>query len=355
MKNSIGSKTNMKEDSEQIFSSIFKNTADSIIITSPDGNILDWNKGAKILYGYTKSEALKMNIFDLSPAQYKEQMKITFDEIIVGQKIRSIETKCVTKDGVMLDMGLTVTELKRNKKIYAIAIIGRDLTRYLQMEASQKEFPSQLIFAQEKTKSLIAQNIHDDLGQSLIAMKMFISIEMSRIAENDTVNRKFLENMKKQISGIIDKARDLSHKLYPPNLKYIGLPAAVGHMIASANQKNELKIKFTHRNLGIVNIESIGIIVYRIVQEALTNVIKHSNAAEVSIKMIYKQGRLSLTISDNGIGISKKRLKEGPGIGLAIIREGVKIINGTLFVDSESGIGTTIRVVIPVQEIEVNE
>jgi PAS domain S-box-containing protein len=352
MKNSAGSKKN-KVESEQIYAAIFENTVDSIVIIGLDGNILDWNRGSEILYGYTKSEALKMNILDLSPAPYKEHMKIILDEIIAGQKIRTVETKRITKDKRILDIGLTLTELKRNRKLYAVATIGRDFTRYLQMEAALKDLPRQLILAREDERRKIAQDIHDDLGQSLIAIKMLFPTDISGFTEID--NKRLLEQIRTRIGDIIDKTRDLSHNLYPPNLKYMGLPLAIAKMVESISHDKKIKIKLIHRNMSRVNIESIGIIIYRMVQEALTNVIKHADATEISVKMVYKQGRLSVEIVDNGKGFNSNHSKKSDGIGLALMREGVKIINGTLFVDSRPGEGTTVRAVIPALENVSNE
>jgi signal transduction histidine kinase len=211
-----------------------------------------------------------------------------------------------------------------------------------------KELTQRIILAQEEERSRIAQEIHDVFGQALIALKIFIVTTRSDLADPDPALKEAYKRVEDELNSIIDKARDLSHELSPPSLKYIGLIAAINKTIRSLKYDQHLKITFTHKNVDDITFDSNNIIIYRIAQEALTNIIKHAHATEVTIKMVYAHDRLSLEIRDNGKGFVCKKRPQANGLGIDLMRERAELIKGTVSVVSRPQKGTTVKLIVPV-------
>ena len=156
------------------------------------------------------------------------------------------------------------------------------------------------------------------------------------------------DGLKVKINEIIEKARSLSHRLAPPDLKYIGLTRAVKELTETINPEGKFSIKFLHRDLKNIDFETKDIIIFRIIQEALTNIVKHAEAKNVEISLLHKQGRVYLSITDDGKGFdTKEHRRSNKSLGLSVMRERAKLAGGILQMKSTRGAGTQIRLSIP--------
>jgi signal transduction histidine kinase len=150
------------------------------------------------------------------------------------------------------------------------------------------------------------------------------------------------------LNVIIDKSRTLATRLRPSTLDILGLPAALKMMFAQVNHNNKLKIDFRHSSLKGLRFKSETINLFRVIQEAVTNVLKHARATKVEVRMKKVKGMLNITIKDNGQGFA---VNSGPrGLGLATMHERVKLLGGSLEIDSAPKKGTTVRLDVPVFE-----
>lgn len=343
--------TRRKEDETRIryLAAIVSDSNDAVTLLNLDGNIIAWNKGAERMYGYTKARALKMNISDMVPSWFKAQTLAMLKGIKSGMPGKSFETQRIAKDGRLLDVWLTVTRLTQNGEDAAIATTERDITEHKEHLASIKELTQRIILAQEDERNRIAEEVHDDFGQALIVLKMFIVTAMAGPAGRNPELKRVYKRLQNEISVIIDKARDLSHELAPPSLKYIGLVEAIKKMIGALKYDKGLKITLNHKNMSGVTFDSKDIIIYRIAQEALTNIVKHARAREVKVSMAYARGRFSLEIRDNGRGFNWEALMKRQGLGLDLMRERAELIKGTLDVVSRPRTGTTVKLTVPVE------
>lgn len=338
------------EQNKQRLVTIVEDSNDAVTVLDLNGNIKAWNKRAEKIYGYSASEALKMTIFDLIPSRHKKETLNLLNDIKSGVLIQPFETRRLAKDGCLLDIRLTVTRLIQNEKIVAAATTERDITEYNRWLASIKELPQRIILAQEEERSRISQEIHSDFGQSLMALKMFVSMSASDLIKDNSQVTRVFEQVKDQLSRIIDKARDLSHELAPPSLKYIGLVEAIKKLIESAKYDKNLKIRFFHRNMSEMSFESKDIIIYRIVQEALHNIFKHAKATKARIKAMGLNSAFSLEITDNGKGFDPVKTRRSRGLGLDLMQEQAVLIHGALSIESQVGKGTTIKITVPIKE-----
>jgi PAS domain S-box-containing protein len=343
-----------EKNSPQRMVTIVEDSNDAISVFDFQGKILAWNRTAENMYGYSAAEALKMSLFDLVPSRLQRETRNLLRDIQSGVLVPPFETTRVTKSGCLLDVRLTVSRLIQNEKIIAVATTERDVSEYNRWLASIRNFPRRIIVAQEEERRRIAQEIHSDLGQNLLALKMFLVMSSLDVPKNSTTVRKVLDTAKRRLAGIITQARDLSHRLFPHSLKSSGFVEAVKKLIEFSQYDRRLQVSFFHQNIGQVKFDSAEIILFRIVQEALTNIVKHARATEVRIKAIFRPPALTLEIRDNGRGICPQKPRKTRGLGLDLLREQIGVLNGTMSIDSQIGQGTVIKISVPVREKKKN-
>ncbi|MFZ2961427.1 MAG: PAS domain S-box protein [Candidatus Ozemobacteraceae bacterium] len=340
------------EENQQRLVTIIEDSNDAVMVLDLKGNIKAWNYQAEKIYGYSASEALKMSIYDLIPSRLQKETQKLLKDVGSGALVQPLETKRVTKDGCLVDILITATGLVKDKKIVAVATTERDISEHNRWLESIKKLPQRIILAQENERSRISQEIHSDFGQSLIALKMLISMTASTVGDGDSQLKSLFEKVKSQLSGIIAKARDLSHELAPPSLKYIGLVQTIKSLVETAKFQKNLKVDFFHRNMEKVNFQEMDIIIYRIVQEALNNIFKHAEATKARIKTLFHKSAFTLEISDDGKGFVQAKTYRSGGLGLDLMKEQVLLINGSLSIESQVGKGTTIKITVPIKERE---
>lgn len=203
---------------------------------------------------------------------------------------------------------------------------------------------------QEDERKQLARELHDELGQHLNALKIdAVSIRNwseGQMAEVHAAAR----SMVQATDHVQHVIRDMLHRLRPVGLDELGLAAALEHLVAHWRTRNPavhaaLHVEGSLDDLG----ERANITLYRSVQEALTNVVKHACAGEVSIALSRSAQGIALTISDNGTGASD--WSGGPGLGLVGMRERVEALGGALQIDSAAGAGFALRVALPAEAL----
>lgn len=214
----------------------------------------------------------------------------------------------------------------------------------------QEDFTRQIISAHEDERNRISRGLHDSLGQNLLIVKNLALLGKKHPEKNPEL----FNNIEKLSSAIIREVRDISYNLYPYQLERLGLTKALESITERALKSSE--IKFTKEIDTIDNIfsheEEINI--FRVVQECINNIVKHSGAKRASLK-IKKPGRdLLITISDNGKGFDVNEIlsdKSKTGIGLINMKERLKLLAGTLEIKSAPGKGTKFKIKIPLIEV----
>jgi len=201
----------------------------------------------------------------------------------------------------------------------------------------------------------IARELHDELGQILTGLKMEIARVRRVCVGKDCPAgaEEALLGMSDQIDWAIDAVRRIASELHPPVLDRLGLAAAVDWLARECETKSGLAVPVHIEGLQESLDASVSTAVFRIVQEALTNVIRYADATEVTIDLVETGTTLNLTIQDNGKGIDTD-VAEGPtSVGIIGMRERVRLLGGTFAIDGKPGCGTRITVVIPRQSSEL--
>lgn len=342
--------------SKSYFDNILKNMFDSLIVTDSKLRIRSVNQSAATLLGHSKVW------FDNKPIGviFGEKNNTDKDELLSKQDIKARQKLIknmnyfIHSSGKQIPALISCAILKTdNGESDGLIIVGHDLTikREIEkkLEKSRSERQIAINEAQEEERIRIATDLHDGLGQMLTAVS-YTTQEFQTLDTSDNDEREILINkMQEQINRAIRESKNLAHNLIPIILKDFGLKVAINDLIERANEMYDIRFSFNaydYKERIDVKLEKA---LYRICQESLNNIVKHSKASEANYQIFKQDELIVLVIDDDGIGFNIKQLEEkgNKGIGLVSMQERVKAFGGTFSIDSKIGDGTEIIIEIP--------
>jgi signal transduction histidine kinase len=226
--------------------------------------------------------------------------------------------------------------------------IRRQMAKDFELTRDLQRLSERLVTAQEHERRQIARELHDEIGQALTAIKISLAHAQKSI-DNGTGSSQALQDVRSITDGALHQVRDLSYLLHPAALDDLGLVAAVDSYMQRFAKRHGVDARLTHRGMHERLSSEIETAAYRIVQEALTNVARHSNATICSVTLAHTGHVLRLTIEDNGSGFETALLRssERSGLGLIGIRERAFHLHGTARVESAPNKGTRLLIEIP--------
>jgi PAS domain S-box-containing protein len=212
-----------------------------------------------------------------------------------------------------------------------------------------RQLTNQLVTALEEERRRISRELHDEASQALISLKYNIASIESDIPENKTLTRQHLVDSMGIIDQVMSQIRTLTHSLRPPVLEIAGIDLSLKEYCEEITKRTGLSIHYQGEEIPGLPYE-IGISLYRFVQEALTNILKHAHATQVEIRLQYRKKQIALTVSDNGRGMEDTA--QSDGIGLIGIEERINLIGGFLQTHTRKGLGVKITAYVPWPRLE---
>ncbi len=200
-----------------------------------------------------------------------------------------------------------------------------------------------IIDAQEEERSNIARELHDGVVQQIGSV---ILKSRSLFSKNNLIDNKESQQLLTRLENSNQEIRNISHQMMPRALKELGIIAALQDLLSGTLRLAEIKFNFEHFNIKERLPKKIEVTIYRITQELIQNILKHSKATEVNLQLFKNKGHLLLIVEDNGVGFSKDKNKKG--IGLLNIASRLNMVNGTVHFDSNPKNGTLVTIKIPV-------
>lgn len=336
------------------FNIVSKATNDAIWDWDFEADTVVWNDSVTILFGYTSEE------INNDSKWWENHVHPDDRERVISRILSNIEDRIeswqdeyrfICADGTIksvFDRGYLL--LNEQREPYRMIGAAMDITERKKLQdelasqiiARQKMVTEATIMAQEKEREQIGRELHDNINQILTTTKMYLDMALSEKDIGEELMIKSHEN----VSSAIEEIRILSKSLVPPSLGDIGLKEAITEMIENLNisQKINFRLKVNGISKTIIP-GNVQLMVFRIVQEQMSNIIKHSKATEAEIKLAANKKELQIVISDNGIGFDqKKRMK---GIGLMNITSRAEVHNGDVDIFSSPGNGCTLKISIP--------
>ena len=217
-------------------------------------------------------------------------------------------------------------------------------------EEARRKLSARMLNIQDEERRRIARELHDSMGQTLAVLKMTVS-PLLNMAPKESPNAKRLEDSIALIDQAIRETRTVSHLLHPPMLDELGFASAASWYVTGFSQRSGIQVKLELRDERRFP-QAVELTLFRVLQESLTNILRHSGSKEAEVRLDMKGQETILTVRDCGKGIAADRLerfqKTGTdvGVGLGGMRERVKDLGGQLELQS-SGSGTTVRVILP--------
>jgi PAS domain S-box-containing protein len=220
-----------------------------------------------------------------------------------------------------------------------------DVTQHKLAEAALSTVSQRLIRAQEEERAWIAREIHDDIGQRL----SLLMIHLGRLSESSSLSqiRAGIEKAIQQVMDLSIDMRDLSHRFHSPNIGPVGLQASASGYCREVAEQYRVQVHFQSENVPRQLPPEVSLCLFRILQEALQNGIKHSGSKHFRVLIEGEAHEIRLVVSDAGRGFDTEQAFNGRGIGLSSMKERMKLVKGQVRIDSELGRGTTIQARVP--------
>lgn len=383
----LGESNRRGASSRSLLATIVDSTDDAVISKTLDGVITSWNHAAERMFGFTAKQAIGRSINIIVPDELRAQEEDILLRLRSGEPVNHLETVRCTSAGVRVDVSLTISLVKGkgfNRGFIGASDIMRDISErkraaaelraandelerrvaertselqqkndaLAQQAATVRELSARLLQLQDEERRRIARELHDSVGQSLAA----ININLSRMARDKDklppAAAKLVHENLDLVEQVLTEIRTMSHLLHPPLLDEVGLESAIRWFIEGFSRRSKITVA--------LNIEpgferlppELEIALFRVVQECLTNVHRHSGGHKAEIFLARKESRVHLEVHDDGHGIPPEKQLDlnSPGtlgVGFRGMRERVNQLGGELRLDSSPN-GTRVSATLPV-------
>lgn len=345
-------------ESEAKFKMLFNNANDAVFVTQLSneksyGDFIEVNEVACKRLGYSKEEFLQ-----LSPSAIVSQKSISDFNTKTGQLLKEshviYDTVHRAKDKKLIPVEVNSHLFYYNDKPTVLSI-ARDITERKQAEEKLKrtskllrELATHLQSVREEERTMIAQEIHDELGQVLTALKIYIALLANKLDKNQEPLKEKINSLSELIDASVESVQKISSKLRPGILDELGLAAAIEWQTEEFEKMTSIKCSLVLPKEEIILEKNKSTAIFRILQEALTNIARHSRATKAAISLLNHQSNISLEILDNGIGITQEQIKDFNSLGIHGMEERALVFGGEVSFEGITGKGTTVKVVIPV-------
>ena len=281
----------------------------------------------------------------------KKRLEAALANLTVENPTIRITYRIVRPDG-------KVKWLERNSRAYfdgngtLTRMVGMilDVTEHKLAEQNLAIMPRKLIEAQEQERSRIGRELHDDINQRLA----MLAVELNHLQDNPTEVGSRLQELRNQTAELSNDVQALSHELHSSKLEYLGVVKGIRSWCKEFGERHKMEVDF-RTDVSHPIPSDIGLTLFRVLQEALHNASKYSGEKRVEVELTEHSNEVHLIIRDSGKGFDVAAAKQGRGLGLTSIEERVRLVNGTITIDSKPMVGTTIRARIPFASEKLSE
>ena len=338
-------------ESEERYRELFENARDAMYVHDLEGTYISINHAAEKLSGYTRDEIIGHNFTEFISAEHVKHVRDSFCGKLATRGETTYEVEVIAKDGRRVPVEVSSRAIYENGVIVGVQGTARDITERKQAQDALQMFSRQLIEAQEEERRRIARELHDQIGQVLTAVKMNLHT-VQRVC-NGTEEGAHLKDNIEAVDEALRLVRDLSVDLRPPLLDDLGLVTALRWYVDRYAKRTgivaEVIIDLTDPNERFSR--ELETACFRIAQEALTNVVRHARARDVSVTLRKEDAILVLSVKDDGIGFDhealRKRAPRAATLGLLGMQERAHAAGGVVEVHSRISKGTEIRLKLP--------
>ena len=336
------------------------------IISAKDQSLVYLNDALRKAYELTPDEDVtKYKVTDFRDIDDILLIKNTIFPTVKSEGLWSGEGSFISKNGKVIPILQNVIPLKNEQdEIEFYATTALDITELKNNEKELKKLNEELrslshhlVSVKEKERKLIAKDIHDELGQDLTALKIGVSWLVKHIDDDKENIISKLNEVSDIASSTIQTSRRLYNSIYPQMLEEVGLLDTIRWHYKSYLQDEDLIVKIvsnSNEECLFAGNHDLCLTLFRVYQEAFTNILHYANATEVVINITIKESFVNMIIQDNGIGFDPSKIDRRLHHGLLGMRERVTAMDGTLLIDSQINIGTSVSVTLRITEDILN-
>jgi signal transduction histidine kinase/ActR/RegA family two-component response regulator len=336
---------------EQKFRSLLEAAPDAMLIASADGEILLANSRADDLFGYSRQELLGKNVRLLvpewSPAGFGKVGELTS----VCKDGRTFPSE-ITSSPLQTEEGLLVTSAVRDvtERKHAEQRIAEQTQQLHDANRELRHLSSRIVAIRDEERRRLGRELHDSQGQYLAAIKMNLEMIETTDSSLSTVQKAALTEAISLLERSMKEIRVISHLLHPPLLDEIGLQAVVPWYLNSFSERSGIQVDLEMPSEITKMPDQVELAVFRVLQECLTNVHRHSGSKAAKVKLVPSETSITLEVSDQGRGLDSPNGSDHvAGVGITGMRERVHELGGRFEINSTAA-GTTVTAVVPIGE-----
>ncbi|MEK6196760.1 MAG: PAS domain S-box protein [Desulfobacterales bacterium] len=328
---------------------ILKYTPDVVYVKDRDGKYVLVNSRFEELFGVSNEEVRGKTDYEIVSNEIADQFRKNDLKVLEEGKSLQAEERVVHNGDVHTYLSVKFPVYTESGVVNGVCGISTDITAVKKAQDQLRRLSGRIMASQEKERTAIARELHDELGQILTALRMDAVWIQERLKESDPV----IAERALTMCGLIDKSikdvRSIAIRLRPGVLDDLGLVDALEWLTADFENRSSITCVFEHENVPALN-ETVSTAAYRICQEALTNIARYAEATRVSVVLRAEKNRVSLSVRDDGKGFDTANLAESEGIGIAGMRERATLADGSLEVISEHGKGCHVLLKVPIEK-----
>ena len=325
------------------------------MLSLPEYKIIDVNEVALLQYGYSKEEFLQLSVLDFRPKEDIERFKTSTNTNFRGIYHAGI-WRHVKKNGVIMYVDIVTHDILYKGQETRLVLANDVTEKYIAEEKLKESYESirtltgHLQNVREEERLHIAREIHDELGQLLTVLKMDVSWLNKKIEPDNNFAKEKLTEILSLIDTTVKTVRRIASELRPSLLDDLGLLAAMEWHLEEFERRSGIltELHLPESELPLPDALKIGL--FRIFQESLTNVARHSGAKKVNVSLKQEDKQLILTIKDNGNGFEEKPETAKKTLGLLGMKERTMMMGGIYGIEGVKGEGTTVTVIVPLPE-----
>jgi two-component system, NarL family, sensor histidine kinase UhpB len=324
----------------------FFNLSESLFcIAGIDGYFSHINPSFTNLFGFSEEEFVSNPFVNFVHPDDRESALLKIDEIRKGRTVSNFINKCLTKNGSYKWVSWTAILPDNRGDIY---MVGQDCTEKMNLQeqllderlTKERSVMQATLYGQELEKIELGKELHDSINQMLGAAKLYLELALT-----EEPGREYIIKGRDIIVDSIEEIRGLTKALVGPNEREISLIESIQDLIDTFLHRKKLHIKFHTEGISESLAPNLKLMLFRIVQEQLTNIQKHAQADNIGITIKLAGGKIRLCIKDDGVGFDPATKKKG--IGLGNITSRTKLYDGLVKINSGPGKGCKLTVTIP--------
>jgi len=338
-------------EAEEQYRTLVERANDAIMIIQDEKTVYR-NPTYEHLLGYSVNETMERSFLELVVPEDREMVRDNYYKRLQGEHAPvEYEVRLMTRSGKLVTMEVKPCVIEY-KGASATMVVMRDVTERRRMEDALERMRFRLLNLLESEHSKISRVLHDTIGQnvSILDFNLTTIVEMLEESSRERISG-LIDNMRGVIRETGDRLRDISSGLHPRLVQELGLVAGINNLIDRFQNTTGLKVESSVQGNDLEIEENLAVNLYRIVQEAFTNIFKHSKCSSVFFEMALDDGRVGILIKDNGKGFTlgdvNQRDMNHRGMGLFIMEERARAIGGSLQIYSEPNQGTELKVEVP--------